>query len=136
MRTGGSLGHSSAPWPWPLRLQIFICEMQIQECYLGVPLWTLVSQQPCIGGSSFHCRQSELSTLGRPPQHPGGRHQHQETPTGNLDASGIPVVHKPLGPEDGSTQASEVEVVFSEVALKVIESVSAIWTEYISPLKL
>lgn len=53
-----------------------------------------------------------------------------------MDASGIPVVHKPLGPEDGSTQASEMELVFSEVALEVVESVSAVWTEYISPLQL
>lgn len=59
---GWSLGHSLAPWP--LRLQISICEMQIQECYLGVPFWTIVSQRPHIGGSSFHCRQNELSTLG------------------------------------------------------------------------
>ena len=35
VRTGGRLGHPLAPWPWPLMLQIFICEMQIQECSLG-----------------------------------------------------------------------------------------------------
>ena len=64
VRTGGRRGHSLAPWPWPSRLQVFICEMQIQECCLGVTLWTLVSQQPPTGGSSFHCRQNELSTLG------------------------------------------------------------------------
>lgn len=39
-----------------------------------------------------------------------------------MDAPGIPVVCKPLGPEDGSAQASEMGPVFSQVALKIEES--------------
>ena len=92
---------------------------------------TLVSQWPCIWGLCFHCRQNELPTLGWPPQHPGGHRQHQETSAGSLDASGIPVIRKPLGPEDGSAQASEMWWVFSQAALKT-ECVNAEWTECVS----
>lgn len=53
-----------------------------------------------------------------------------------MDASGIPVICKPLGPEDSSAQASEMGPVFSQVTFKMEAFANAVWTEYISFLKL
>lgn len=116
-------GPLVGPVALTLRLQVFICENVKSKSAVSVSLFDLSAQRPLLG-SSFHCRQNELSTLGWTLLNIRACHQHQETPTGNLMPR---ILVCASGPEDGSTQASEMGPVFLLFS-KQWNLVSAFWT--------